>query len=201
MVRSETPEPVGADQSLGDLVALAAKDVSQLIRYEIDLAKTELRGDMQRVGLAGGLAVVAAFVGCLVLVLLSIAFAFGLVALGIWTWAAFLIVAGTYVLLALAAVGVALLKLQHLSGLSRTRKSVTEGLGMLRGDGQKPAVSPGGGRPQIGRDGQQSRVAAREAREDACHGRERGVRGPAGRPVDAPDGERQRDPVPHRRSG
>ena len=53
MVRSETPEPVGGDQSLGDLVALAAKDVSQLIRYEIDLAKTELRSDMKRVGLAG----------------------------------------------------------------------------------------------------------------------------------------------------
>mgnify|MGYP001313761838 CR=1 FL=1 len=62
MVRSETPEPVGADQSLGDLVALAAKDVSQLIRYEIDLAKTELRGDLKRVGLAGALAGVAAFV-------------------------------------------------------------------------------------------------------------------------------------------
>ena len=52
MVRSETPEPAGADQSLGDLVALAAKDVSQLIRYEIDLAKTELKGDAQRVGIA-----------------------------------------------------------------------------------------------------------------------------------------------------
>ena len=52
MVRSETPEPAGADQSLGDLVALAAKDVSQLIRYEIDLAKTELKGDAQRVGMA-----------------------------------------------------------------------------------------------------------------------------------------------------
>src|ERR1700733_11616679 len=95
MVRSETPEPAGGDQSLGDLVALAAKDVSQLIRYEIDLAKTELRGDMKRVGLAGALAGVAAFVGCLVLVLLCIAFAFGLVTLGIWTWAAFLVVAGT----------------------------------------------------------------------------------------------------------
>jgi hypothetical protein len=164
MVRSETPEPAGADQSLGDLVALAAKDVSQLIRYEIDLAKTELQSDVKRVGLAGGLAVVAAFVGCLVLVLLSIAFAFGLVALGIWTWAAFLIVAGTYVLLALAAVGVALLKLQHLSGLSRTRKSVTEGLGMLRGEGPARAVSPNGDRPQIGRDGQRPRAAAREVR-------------------------------------
>ena len=160
MVRSETPDPVGADQSLGDLVALAAKDVSRLIRYEIDLAKTELRGDMRRAGLAG----VAAFVGCLVIVLLSIAFAFGLVALGIWVWAAFLITAGTCVLLAVVAVGVAYLMLRHLSGLSRTRKSVTQGLGMLRGEGPKPAVSPDGDRPQIGRDGQQPQIAAREAR-------------------------------------
>ena len=163
MVRSETPEPVGADQSLGDLVAMAAKDVSQLIRYEIDLAKTELRGDMRRVGLAGALAGVAAFVGCLVLVLLCVAFAFGLTALGIWNWAAFLIVAGTCVLLAGAAVGVALLKVRHLSGLKRTRKSVTEGLSMLRRDSQEPAVGANGDRPEIGRDGQ-PQIAARESR-------------------------------------
>src|ERR1700722_20187338 len=104
MVRSETPEPVGGDQSLGDLVALAAKDVSQLVRYEIDLAKTELKGDVKRVGLADALAGVAAFVGCLMLVLFCCAFAYGLVTLGIWTWAAFLIVAGTCVLLAGVAV-------------------------------------------------------------------------------------------------
>lgn len=101
MVRSEVPEPAGDGQSLGDLVALAAKDVSQLIRYEIDLAKSELMDDVQRIGLAGALGVVAAFVACLVLVLLSIALAFGLVALGIWDWAAFLIVAGAYTLLSL----------------------------------------------------------------------------------------------------
>src|ERR1700729_202964 len=108
MVRSETPEPAGADQSLGDLVALAAKDVSQLIRYEIDLAKTELRGDMKRVGLAGALAGAAAFVG-----------------------------------------------LRGRPGLKRTRKSVPEGIGMLRRDGQQPAASLNGDRPEIGRDGQQ----------------------------------------------
>jgi uncharacterized membrane protein YqjE len=141
MVRSETPEPTGGDQSLGDLVALAAKDVSQLIRYEIDLAKTELKGDAKRVGLAGALAGVAAFVGCLVLILLCFAFAFGLHALGIWTWAAFLIVAGTCVLLAAAAVGIALLKVRHLSGLRKTRKTVTEGFGMLRHDGQQPEIA------------------------------------------------------------
>jgi uncharacterized membrane protein YqjE len=143
MVRSETPEPVGGDQSLGDLVALAAKDVSALVRYEIALAKTELIRDAKRLGWAAGLGGLAAFVGCLVLVLLCIAFAYGLVALGIWTWAAFLIVAGTCVLLAAVAVGIALLKVRHLSGLRKTRKTVTEGLGMLRHDGQHPEIAAG----------------------------------------------------------
>jgi len=160
MVRSETPEPSGTDQSLGDLVALAAKDVSQLLRYEIDLAKVELRGDLRRVGLAGALGGVAAFVGCLILVLLCIAFAYGLVALGIWTWAAFLIVAGTCVLVAGLSVGIAFLKLRHLSGLRRTRKSVTEGIGMLRRDG---SGGGGDGKPEISPDGQHPEIAARKS--------------------------------------
>jgi uncharacterized membrane protein YqjE len=141
MVHSDTPEPAGAEQSLGDLVAQAAKDVSQLIRYEIDLAKTELKGDAQRVGIAVAGVGLAAFVACLVLVLLSIALAFGLTALGIWDWAAFLIVAGLYVVLAGLAVGIAWLKLRRLSGLSETRKTVSEGLGMLRQDGQQPEIA------------------------------------------------------------
>jgi uncharacterized membrane protein YqjE len=145
MVRSEVPEPAGDGQSLGDLVALAAKDVSQLIRYEIDLAKTELKDDVQRIGLAAALSGVAAFVACLVLVLLSIALAFGLVALGIWAWAAFLIVAGAYVLFAVLVLGIAYLRVRRLSGLSKTRKTVTEGLELLRQQDQQPD----GQRPEI----------------------------------------------------
>jgi hypothetical protein len=145
MVRSEAPEPAGDDQSLGDLVALAAQDVSKLIRYEIDLAKTELKDDVQRIGLAGALSGVAAFVACLVLVLLSIALAFGLVALGIWAWAAFLIVAGVYILFAALVLGIAYLRVRRLSGLSKTRKTVTEGLEMLRQENQHPD----GQRPEI----------------------------------------------------
>jgi membrane protein implicated in regulation of membrane protease activity len=145
MVRSETPGPVGDGQSLGDLVALAAKDVSQLIRYEIDLAKTELRDDVQRIGLAAALGVVAAFVACLVLVLLSIALAFGLVALGIWAWAAFLIVAGAYILFAVLVLGIAYLRVRRMSGLSKTRKTVTQGLELLRHEDQ----DPDGQRPEI----------------------------------------------------
>jgi hypothetical protein len=149
MVRSEVPEPAGDGQSLGDLVALAAKDVSQLIRYEIDLAKTELKDDVQRIGLAGALGAVAAFVACLVLVLLSIALAFGLIALGIWAWAAFLIVSGAYVLFAALILGIAYLKLRRLSGLKMTRETVSEGLGILGRDGQQP-------------DGQQPEITARK---------------------------------------
>ena len=146
MVRSETPEPAGGDQSLGDLVALAAKDVSQLIRYEIDLAKTELRGDARRVGMAVAATGLAAFVACLVLVLLSFALAYGLIARGIWAWAAFLIVSGLYILLAGVALGIALVRVRRLSGLSKTRKTVTEGLGLLRPevphpDGQRPEIA------------------------------------------------------------
>jgi membrane protein implicated in regulation of membrane protease activity len=88
---------------------------------------------------------VAAFVACLVLVLLSIALAFGLVALGIWEWAAFLIVAGAYVVFAVLALGIAYLKLRRLSGLKKTRETVTEGLEMLRQNGQQPD----GKRPEI----------------------------------------------------
>ena len=138
MVRSETPEPAGPDQSLGDLVALAAKDVSQLIRYEVDLAKTELRGDARRVGMAVAAIGLAAFVACLVLVLLSFAFAYGLIARGIWAWAAFLIVSGLYILLAGIALAIALLRVRRMTGLSKTRKTVTEGLGILRLNGKQP---------------------------------------------------------------
>ncbi len=109
--------------------------------FYIDLAKPELKADAPRVGLAAVLSGVAAFVGCLVLILLCIAFAYGLIALGIWDWAAFLIVAGTCVLLAGIAVGIALFKVQHLSGLRETRKTVTEGLAVLRIDGQQPEIA------------------------------------------------------------
>jgi len=151
MVRSETPGPAGGDPSLGDLVAQAAKDASQLIRYEIDLAKAELKGDVQRVGTAVVLVGLAGFVGCLVLVMLSWALGYGLITLGIWTWAAFLIVAGVWALVGVIAIGIAVLRVRHLSGLRKTRQTVTEGIEMLRNEPESP-------------DGQRPEIAARETR-------------------------------------
>jgi Putative Actinobacterial Holin-X, holin superfamily III len=164
MVRSETPEPADADQSLGDLVALAAKDVSQLVRYEIDLAKRELRADLQRIGLAGAMGGFSFYIGTVVFVLLCFAYAYGLIAAGIWAWAAFLIVAGTCALLAAAVAGTAYLRVRKLSGLRLTRETVNEDLAVLRRNGQERLVSPDGQRPEIGRDGRPPGIAARERR-------------------------------------
>lgn len=141
MAETTAPRPGGqpgtgsgsaADESLGGLVSLAIRDISQLVKWEIDLAKLELRGDMKRLAISGGMMSVAGFVGCLVLVLLSFAAAYGLVAAGIPAWAAFLIVAGLYVLVAGLAVLVGVQKMRRLAGLRRTRTSVQESLAMLR---------------------------------------------------------------------
>ena len=149
MVRSERPEPAGSDQSLGDLVALAAKNVSQLVRYEIELAKTELRADLQRIGLAGALGGFSFYFGCLVLLLLCFAYAYGLIAAGIWAWAAFLIAAGTVLLLAALVAGIAYWRVRRLSGLRLTKQTVNDDLDMLRREGLLPEAGPDGQRPEI----------------------------------------------------
>jgi len=127
------------DQSIGSLVSLAISDVSKLFKAELDLAKIELKDDLRRVGIGGALLGIAAFVGCLILVLLCFAYAYGLIAAGIWAWAAFLIVAGTCVLLAALAVLIGYLKFRRISGLRLTRQSVQEDLTLLKRE--EPAAS------------------------------------------------------------
>lgn len=146
MVSSGRQDGADGQQSLGDLVALAAKDVSQLVRYEIQLAASELKTDAKRLGWAAGLGVVGLFVACLVVVLLCFALAFGLNAAGIWLWAAFLITAGACVLLILLAALIAYLKVRRVTGMKLTRKSVMEDLDVLRraepsADGSGQAVT------------------------------------------------------------
>ena len=47
------------DQSIGDLVSVAARDISQLVRYELDLAKLELKSDVKRAGISAALVAIA----------------------------------------------------------------------------------------------------------------------------------------------
>ncbi len=126
------------DQSIGDLVSVAARDISQLVRYELDLAKLELKADAKRVGIGGALLGIALFAACLVLMLLCFAFAYGLNALGIWLWASFLIVAGTCVLIIGIAALIAYRMVRKLTGMSKTRSSLADGMSLLRR--RKPAA-------------------------------------------------------------
>jgi uncharacterized membrane protein YqjE len=141
MAQTGTSRPAGSDQSLGDLVALAAKDISQLIRGEISLAKIEFRSDFRRVAMASVLLGMSAFVGCLMLVLLCFAFAYGLMTLGIWDWASFLIVAGVCLLLIGLAALIAMLRVRGVTGLRTTRTSVQETITALRGSSKKPEIA------------------------------------------------------------
>ena len=123
-----------ADQSIGDLVSVAARDISQLVRYELDLAKLELKADAKRLGIGAGLGVVALFAACLVLMLLCFAFAFGLNAIGApgGLWGAFLWVALTCVLIIGIAALIAMRMMHKLGGMSKTRRSLADGMSLLR---------------------------------------------------------------------
>jgi uncharacterized membrane protein YqjE len=144
MAQTETPRPAASDQSLGDLVALAAKDVSQLIRYEMDLAKVELRGDARRVGTAAVLGGVAAFTGCLMLILLCFAYAYALMEVVGWSgWLSFLVVAGTCLVLILVAMLIAFVRVRGVTGMRTTRDSVRDSIAALRrSDGQPEIAGP-----------------------------------------------------------
>lgn len=133
------PDEQVEDKSLGELVALASSNVSRLIRSEIELAKLELKDDAKKAALGSVLFTIAGVIGGIVVIMLSIAAAYGLVAAGIWHWAAFLIVAGFYVVLAAVLIGIGYLRMRKITGIQRTRRTLRE-LTVLRRSGDTPAI-------------------------------------------------------------
>jgi len=95
------------EETLGALFAAASRDLSTLVRSEMELAKAEVRADVKNGVVGGAMFGAAAFLGVLAVILLSVAAAYGLVALGLHAGLAFLLVAVFYLLLAglLAFVG------------------------------------------------------------------------------------------------
>jgi uncharacterized membrane protein YqjE len=143
MAEPITGKPVEDGRSVGDLVSVAIRDLTQLIKYQVDLAKAELQADLRRVGLSAGLLATAVFTGFLILVMLCFALAYGLQTLGIWDWASFLIVAGVCLVLAAITVLIVYLKMRRMSGLRKTRESVQEDLALLRREDQAEALPTG----------------------------------------------------------
>jgi hypothetical protein len=96
-----TPTPAEpGERSLGQLVAQASQDMTEIMRAEVALAKAELKADAKNGALAGGLFGAAGYIAMLASVLLTIAAGYGIAALGLAPGWAFLILGALYLLLA-----------------------------------------------------------------------------------------------------
>lgn len=133
------------EQTLGALFVNASRDLSALVRSEIELAKAEIRVDVKNGATGGAMFGAAGFLGLLAVVLLSIAAAYGLVALGLHPGWAFLIVAGAYLLVAALLVLVgksAISKVGPPERTIRTSKDTATFLKSPRSDGAAGAPTP-----------------------------------------------------------
>lgn len=105
-----TPSGPGVDEepTIGKLFADTSRDLSALIRGEIELAKTELKFSVRAGGMAIALFAAAAFLALLAIVMISIAFALFLNWLYFGLGTSFVLVFAVYMLIAgiLAFVGV-----------------------------------------------------------------------------------------------
>lgn len=89
--RTDLPEDDRA--SLGELVGELTKDLSKLMRQELELAKAEIREETSKAGKAAGMLGAAGFAGYMTAVLLSLALVFALGAVMPLGWAALIVAA------------------------------------------------------------------------------------------------------------
>jgi membrane protein implicated in regulation of membrane protease activity len=123
----------GSEPTVGQLVANASRDLSALVRSEIQLAQAELKASATAAALGAGMFGGAAFLALLAIILLSIAAAYGLTALGLHPAIAFLIVAGFYLLVAAVLVLVGRNRLSKAKGPTRAIETSKESLKAISG--------------------------------------------------------------------
>lgn len=88
------------DRTLGQLVVEASRDLSEIVRAEIALAKAEMKRDARNGAVAGSMFGAAGYFAFLASVTGVIAAGYGLVAAGLPAWAAFAVVTAALLLLA-----------------------------------------------------------------------------------------------------
>jgi len=121
-------------RSFGDLFGEVSQDLSALMRQELALAKAELRQEAGRAGRAGGLLAGSGMAGHMALVFGSVAVWWGLSNVMDGGWAA-LIVAGLWLVVAVALYVTGRSHLARLRGLPRTAETVKEIHTALHPDG------------------------------------------------------------------
>jgi uncharacterized membrane protein YqjE len=86
---------------VGQLVADATQEVSELVRHELALAKAELQNDAKQAGFGAGMLGAAGLFAAVAFVLLCVAAAFGLHEGAGWPrWLSFLVIGALLVVLA-----------------------------------------------------------------------------------------------------
>ncbi len=88
------------EETIGELVATASRDVSLLIRQEVELAKTEVKAAATSAGLGAAFLALAGFLGFFAFFAITIAAGEGLHATGIGRAYSFLIVTAAYLIVA-----------------------------------------------------------------------------------------------------
>ena len=83
----------GEEPTVGELVGEISKDLSLLVREEIELAKAEIKEETTKAGKAAGMFAGAGYAGHLVLLLGSLTAVFALANLMDWAWAALIVTA------------------------------------------------------------------------------------------------------------
>lgn len=83
----------GKEPTVGELVGEISKDLSLLVREEIELAKAEIKEETAKAGKAAGMYAGAGYAGHLVLLLGSLTVVFALANVMDWAWAAFIVTA------------------------------------------------------------------------------------------------------------
>ncbi len=87
----DATEPIAADRSLGELVSQLSSDFGELVSTQLELAKAEIKEEVERAGKGAGLLTGGGFAAYIAILLLSLAAAWGL-SEGMPTGFAFLIV-------------------------------------------------------------------------------------------------------------
>jgi hypothetical protein len=129
---SQIPEtPPGAahvkadNASLGELLGDVTRDLSTLMRQEVELAKAELKQSATKAGKGGGMLAGAGVAGHFVLVFLSLALMFALGALMPLGWAA-VIVAVIWAIIAAILASIGRKELKQIQGMPQTGETLSE---------------------------------------------------------------------------
>lgn len=109
-----------ADQPVADIIKGITDDVKQLVRDEMELAKSEIVPTAKKGGMGAGLFAAAGYFAICALSVLYFAAAFGLAALGLAEWLAFLIVGVALLLVAGICAGVGLMLFKKIKAPERT---------------------------------------------------------------------------------